>query len=124
LLPRGLPSWFLPEGRIHRTTEESGFGLRLALLPQLPVPTLRRTIILANVRHRRGGRYLENHSVSGAPPSAAKFPSDSASRVAPSGIFRFLAVDNVNHGDKSGGTIFAMRRAAIVPLSIMRDQRP
>ncbi len=47
-----------PEGRIRRTIEESGFGLRLALLPQLPVPTPWRTILLAEFRHRRGGRDL------------------------------------------------------------------
>jgi hypothetical protein len=48
----------------------------------------------------RGGRVSELSSLAGGPFLIAKFDSDSASRVAPSGIWVVSPVDNVDNVDK------------------------
>lgn len=88
---------------LRRTIEESGFGLRLALLPRRPVPpacarSSLRTIAASAVVAAAGTAPLpEGRS------SAAKHLCDSPSRVAPSGIFRLRAVNRVNPVDNFSG---------------------
>jgi hypothetical protein len=114
----GLPVWVLPKHRcfasalrvsrpkawIRRTVEESGFGLRLALLPRSPVPSLggvpslRRSAASAVVVAMRTAPFPEGRS------PAAKVPCDSAFRVAPSGILRPPSVEHVNPVDKFRAT--------------------
>jgi hypothetical protein len=48
----------------------------------------------------RGGRVSELSSLAGGPFLIAKFDTDSNFRVAPSGIWAFLPVDNVDNVDK------------------------
>lgn len=86
----------------RRTVSESGFGLRLALLPRPARSAAVRSFILADKGRFRGGRRRRCLPFPEGRSSAANHPSDSAPRVAPSGIFRLAAVENVNPVDKSG----------------------
>ena len=113
-LPRKRPSRILPEGRFRRTAEESGFGLRLALLPQLPVHTLQ---LRSSLRMSAAAAVTATSTTAPFPEgrsTAAKVPCDSTSRVAPSGIFRFPDVDHVNPGDNFSPTAAAATNDAIV----------